>query len=268
MASEAPNAGLPILYEGLEPISTEKHGKLKIDRVDAGKVLAKVHAVPVTVEEFHLLQRNFPVIFSAGESPVPLALMGLHEGVNAFVDDNGKLTDDYLYLPAYVRRYPFMLARLNEQSEELSLCYDPTSGALGSKGEPLFDKDGKASEQTTKILKFCEQFEQAAQRTGAFMKELMDMDLLMGGEVSVQPEGMDKPFIYRGFQMINEEKLRELSGDKLRKMNQNGMLPVIMAHLFSLGQIREVFARQVDLGKGPKEIVELKKARDKATENA
>ena len=48
-----------------------------------------------------------------------------------------------------------------------------------------------------------------------------------------------------------QEKLRELRGDELRKMNQSGMLPAIYAHLFSLSQIREVFARQVQQGKGP-----------------
>ena len=73
----------------------------------------------------------------------------------------------------------------------------------------------------------------------------------MEGEVSIQQTGIEKPFIYRGFQMVNEEKLRELSGDKLRKMNQSGMLPLIYAHLFSLQVMREVFSRQVEAGKVP-----------------
>jgi hypothetical protein len=51
--------------------------------------------------------------------------------------------------------------------------------------------------------------------------------------------------------MVDEEKLRELRGDELRKMNQSGMLAAIYAHLFSLSQIRDVFARQVKQGKGP-----------------
>jgi hypothetical protein len=51
--------------------------------------------------------------------------------------------------------------------------------------------------------------------------------------------------------MVDEEKFRELRGDELRKMNQSGMLPLVYAHLFSLGQIRDVFARQVQQGKGP-----------------
>jgi hypothetical protein len=67
----------------------------------------------------------------------------------------------------------------------------------------------------------------------------------------VQPQGSEQPFVYRGFQMVSEEKLRELRGDTLRKMNQNGMLHLMMAHLFSLSLVPELFGRQIRQGKGP-----------------
>jgi hypothetical protein len=51
--------------------------------------------------------------------------------------------------------------------------------------------------------------------------------------------------------MINEEKLRELGSEQLEKMNRNGMLPLIYAHLFSMSLVREIFARQIQQGKGP-----------------
>jgi hypothetical protein len=95
------------------------------------------------------------------------------------------------------------------------------------------------------------QFETAGQRTAAFIQELKTSDLLMDGEVAIQPEGAPQPFVYRGFRMVDEEKLRELRGDELRKMNQSGLLALIYAHLFSLSQIRDIFSRQVAQGKGP-----------------
>ena len=69
-------------------------------------------------------------------------------------------------MPAYIRRYPFLLARLSPESDELWLCFDPTSGAVGEgkDGEPLFDGD-QPSDATKAILEFCEQFETAGQRT-------------------------------------------------------------------------------------------------------
>jgi hypothetical protein len=178
--------------------------------------------------------------------------MGLNEGANAFLDSTGLPHDPSVYIPAYMRRYPFLLARLRPDSDELSLCFDPTSGAVGefAEGEALFDGE-QPSEATKAVLQFCEQFETAGQRTAAFIQELKNSDLLMDGEVAIQPEGAPQPFVYRGFRMVDEEKLRELRGDELRKMNQSGMLALIYAHLFSLSQIREVFARQVAQGKGP-----------------
>ncbi|MGH6706761.1 MAG: SapC family protein [Sphingomicrobium sp.] len=251
MASQAPNM-LPLLYNELEPLNRNRHGNFKIRRMEGLERVSKTHAIPVTVDEFAMAQRHFPIVFSAGDNPVPIALMGLHEGTNTFFDKDGKLTDESIYVPAYLRRYPFVLARLREDSDELSLCFDPTADAIGEgkDGEPLFDGD-EPSEATKAILQFCEQFEQAGQRTQAFMTELKEADLLMDGEVAIQPEGAQQPFVYRGFQMVDEEKFRNLRGDELRKLNQNGVLPLIMAHLFSLSVIREIFGRQVQQGTGP-----------------
>jgi hypothetical protein len=86
------------------------------------------------------------------------------------------------------------------------------------------------------------------------MEDLLKSNLLMDGEVAIQPEGYEQPFVYRGFRMVDEEKLRELRGDELRKMNQNGMLPLIYAHLFSLSEMRGVFGRQMQQGKTPVQV--------------
>ncbi|MBA3940769.1 MAG: multidrug transporter [Sphingopyxis sp.] len=247
----APANNLPLFYKDLVPLSSIDHADFHARSLEKADFLVNQHAVPLTSDEFVSACRFYPIVFSAGENPVPLALMGLNEGVNTFVDDEGKLKNP-VYVPAYIRRYPFMLARLSPNSEELSLCFDPTPGALGKfeEGDALF-VDGNPSEAVNQVLQFCQQFEESGQRTGFFVDELKKAELLMDGEVAIQPEGSDKPFIYRGFQMVDENKLRELRGDVLRKMMQNGMLPLIFAHLFSLQLMREVFAEQVASGKVP-----------------
>lgn len=252
MATAAPSQNLPLFYKALEPLNVTQHGKMKVRQITKGPAFGSTHAVPVTVDEFALVQRHYPIVFAVGDNPVPIALMGLNEGVNVFLDDDGRPIEPGLYVPAYMRRYPFMLARLRPDSDELSLCFDPTAGAIGDfeEGQPLFDGD-QPSEATKAILQFCEQFETAGQRTAAFLEEIKKSGLLMEGEVAIQPQGSEQPFIYRGFRMIDEEKVRNLRGDELRKMNQNGLLPLIYAHLFSLSQVRDVFARQIQQGKAP-----------------
>ena len=131
MATAAPNQALPLFYNAIEPLNLEQHGKMKVRGITSMPELGRTHAVPLTVDEFALVQRHYPIVFSVGDAPVPIALMGLNEGVNVFLDENGRATDPNIYIPAYLRRYPFLLAKLRPDSDELSLCYDPTSGAVG-----------------------------------------------------------------------------------------------------------------------------------------
>jgi hypothetical protein len=249
MAS-APQVSLPLFYNDLVPISSQEHANWKSRVTDKATWLAGVNTVPLTVEEFPLAQRHFPIVFSAGDNPFPIILMGMNEGVNVFVDEDGTVNSP-IYMPAYVRRYPFLLARLRPESEELSLCVDPTSDIVGEfeDGMPLFEGN-EPSESCRNTLQFCEQFEIAGQKTANFMAELEKHNLLMDGELNIDV-GTEQPVNYRGFRMVDENKLRDVRGDILRTWNQNGLLALIYAHLFSLDLVRDIFSRQVAQGKGP-----------------
>src|SRR5690606_22748752 len=130
------------------------HGAWRARSVDKAAWIGNQHAIPLTVDEFAQSQRHFPIVFSAGDRPVPLALLGLNEGVNVFFDAEGTMTED-AYVPAYVRRYPFLLAKLRPDSDEMSLCFDPSSDLLGEfkDGEALFD-EGQPSAHTKGLLDF------------------------------------------------------------------------------------------------------------------
>lgn len=249
----APQPQLPLFYNDLFPLNSREHADWKVGPLDDAGFLAKTHAVPLTVEEFIDAQRHFPIVFTVGENPVPIALMGLNDGVNTFMDDNNKLVAD-VYIPAYVRRYPFLLARIQPESDELSLCFDPTVANIGAKveGEALFSDKAEPTAYTQSILDFCRQFEEAGQRTQAFMKQLDELDIMMDGEVAItRSDQPDTPFVYRGFRMVDEQKLRDLPKGKLEEINKNGMIMLIHAHLFSLNLMRKIFERQVAMGKMP-----------------
>jgi hypothetical protein len=251
MASAANKPGLPIMYRDLQPLSSVQHGELRLRQIERTDLLNNVHALPLTVDEFILAQRSFPIVFSAGDEAVPLALFGLNEGVNLFVNEDGQFLPG-VYVPAYARRYPFMLAQLRPESQELSLCFDPTSETISvtEEGEPLF-ADGQPSEMTRGILAFCEQFEISVQRTAAFVRELTEAKLLIDGELTIQPDGTEQPFVYRGFRMVSEEAVNELRGDVARKLVRSGAMALIYAHLFSLGLTRDLFGRQLAAGLVP-----------------
>jgi hypothetical protein len=246
----APKPDLPLLYKALVPLNTQQHATWRSRTTDKATWLARQNIVPLTAEEFAEAQRHFPIVFSTGDKPVPLALMGLNDGVNVFVEEDGTIPDS-VYVPAYARRYPFMLAKVSAENAELSLCFDPTTDLIGafSDGQPLFENDNP-TDACKATLGFCEQFEIAGQKTEAFVAELRKHDLLMDGETTIQPKGTGKPFVYRGFQMVDEAKLRELPGKVLAEWNKNGLLPLVYFHLVSLQRMRDIFARQVQRGKG------------------
>ncbi|EIZ81326.1 SapC [Novosphingobium sp. Rr 2-17] len=254
MASAPQNSGLPLFYKDLIPLNSQQHANWKTRQTDKATWLIDVNTVPLTVEEFPQAQRFTPIIFTTGENPIPLALFGMNEGINVFVDEDGTVNAP-VYIPAYARRYPFMLAKLRPDTEELSLCVDPTTDLVGEieEGDALFNGN-EPSEATRNMLQFCENFEIAGTKTANFMAELAKHKLLMDGELNIDQGNGEPPFTYRGFQMVDESKLREVRGDVLRGWNQSGLLPLIHAHLFSLELVREIFGKQVSQGKVPARI--------------
>ena len=240
MASQ-PAAQLPLFYQNLIPLTSDLHANHGlVERTDL-KFARATHAIPITVDEFVSAQRNYPIVFSEGSEGVPLALVGLREGENLFVDADGKWTEG-AYIPAYIRRHPFMLARLTPDANVLSLVFDDLAGLVAEGAEnKLFDADKQPSQVTKNVLQFCEQFEQAIARTKSFMDELNKLGLLMDGQAQIQNPGMDQPATFAGFRMVDEQKLQNIRGDQARKMVQNGMLGLVYAHLFSLSQMRTLF---------------------------
>ena len=149
MASAPQN--LPMFYNDLVPLNSNEHVDWSTKPLASADFVKNQHAIPVTTDEFVQAGRHFPIIFSAGDKPVPLALMGMNEGVNIFVDDEGKFNAPE-YLPAYIRRYPFMLARLTPDADELSLCFDPSSGGVGAFEDGMKLFEGTEPSQTTKDI--------------------------------------------------------------------------------------------------------------------
>jgi len=134
------NQILPLFYKELTPLNSEVHQAWRARTTDKASWMANQHAVPLTTEEFAKAQRFFPIIFSSADTPVPLALMALNEGANVYVTDDGAFNAE-MYIPAYARRYPFLLARLEPGEDTLSLCMDATSDLVGAfdDGDALFD---------------------------------------------------------------------------------------------------------------------------------
>ncbi|HYD26549.1 SapC family protein [Brevundimonas sp.] len=235
-ANAAPLSGNVLFYGKPEPLSLEAHGTLGVEGVEQPYAfVASTNIVPVTVTEFAPAALTYPVIF-VGEAKQPVAVMGLRQGENLFVSDAGAFRAE-AYIPAYVRRYPFVFAN-DEVQKRLILCVDRDAPFIKEGGaNPLF-VDGQPSPYTQQAMEFCNNFEQERLRTEAFVKLLTDLDLLETREAVFTPRNPDgaagTPQKIAEYFAVSEDKLKALPADKLAELRDNGALGQIYAHLVSL----------------------------------
>lgn len=235
-ANASPLSGNVLFYGKPEPLSVEAHSNLGVDPVEQPYAFAAgTNIVPLTVTEFAPAALSYPVIF-VGDARQPVAVMGLRPGENLFVSDAGVFKPE-AYIPAYVRRYPFVFAN-DEVQKRLILCVDRDAAFIKEGGAtPLF-VDGKPSPYVEQAMEFCNNFEQERLRTEAFVKLLTDLDLLETREANFTPRNPDgtpgAPQKIAEYFAVSEDKLKALSGDKLVELRDNGALGQIYAHLVSL----------------------------------
>ena len=228
--------GNVLLYSRPEPLNATAHAKLGLAQVEQPFNFARsAAAIPIAVTEFGPGSLCFPIIFT-GSDYQPLAIMSIRQNENLFITNNGFFDWD-IYVPAYIRRYPFVLA--NDQSnEQLVVCIDRDAEAVKEGGEvPLF-VNGEPSPFTQQAIEFCTNFEAERQRTTFFVDTLKAMDLFELKEAVFTPQNPDgtpgeqvKLADYFG---VSEEKLNALPPEKLVELRDTGALQQIYAHLNSL----------------------------------
>ena len=241
----APKSSTPIMYGSVVPLSSELHRKWRLQRGEACPWASSHNVVPLLADEFFVAQRDYAILFAAAPQLATLAVMGRPQEANSFVDATGRLRTQ-TYLPAYIRRYPFILARQNPDSEALTLCFDATSGLLGPdcEGDALFKPDSLPSPETQAIVKFCEKFEQAGKRTETFVREVEQAGLLIDDQINVPADTVHSARTYNGFRMVDEARLAQLDDDALLRLARSGALALIHAHLFSLGNLGRLYERK------------------------
>lgn len=235
-ANDNPLSGNVLFYGKPEPLSVEAHGNLGVEPVEQPYAFAaNTHLVPLTVTEFAPAALSYPVIF-VGDTRQPVAVMGLRPGENLFVEANGAFRPE-AYIPAFVRRYPFVFAN-DEAQKRLILCVDRNAPFVKEGGaQPLF-VDGKPSPYVEQAMEFCNNFEQERLRTESFVKLLNDLQLLEIREATFTPRNPDgtaaTPQKIAEYYAVSEDKLKALPADKLVELRDNGALGQIYAHLVSL----------------------------------
>ena len=229
-----------LFYESAVPVSVTQHRDLAIEPVKYG-FAATVNAVPLTCVEFPLAAREYTVVFAGENEVVPVALLGIKDAENLYVNDEGDWSADYV--PAFVRRYPFVFST-GANPSQLTLCVDEKWGGCNreNRGQRLFDDQGERTPYLNQMLKFLEEFQVHFTRTQTFCKKLLELDLLepMKADISF-PDGGTRSLV--GFRAVSRAKLKALSAEKLAELCKSDELELIYDHLLSMNNFSLIINR-------------------------
>lgn len=234
-----------LFYERPVPLNRTQHKDLRLKGIPSLRFAAGVHSVPLTGVEFPAAARDLPILFagSSMEEAGPMALLGLRQNENLFIDADGQWAAN-TYVPAFVRRYPFVLAEkpAGEEGDDFTVFLDEAYEGFGSdEGERLFQEDGTDSEMLKNAVNFLGEFQQHVGRTQWFMEQLRKHDLLEPRNIRLEKDG--KAINLNGLYVVNEEKLRKLDAKTSHEFLTEGVFGWIYAHLLSLANIDRVAQR-------------------------
>jgi hypothetical protein len=232
---------MPLFYNEVVALDRRAHAKLRARPPDTFSFAAEATLIPLVTAEFAPVAREYPIAFMTDKDNVvvPVALTGMPQSRNLFVDKNGRW--DARYIPAYVRRYPFAFVETSE--DKYTVCIDPTSKLLDEKeGTPLFDEKGEPTATLQDTIKRLGEYQRVAQFTRTFMKRLADANLLMEASAKADfPDG--RSMTWRGFWIVDENRFRALPEATVKEWFASGELGLLYAHLLSLGNLSELLSR-------------------------
>jgi hypothetical protein len=249
-AGKATVTGNLPLYKQPEPINPAQHRGKGLKWTDRPfDFLAEAHFVPVTMGEFAACCASYPIIF-LGDQKTPVAAMGLAPGQNLFVKPEDGTLERHHYVPAYIRRYPFVAANHTEEADKFTVCVDTGSHLFSSTpDEPLFNDKDEPTEFLNRAIDFVRRFEADVAMTRDFVKKMEELDLFDQQQATFQPRDAQgnpqgEPQVIATYHAIVGEKLQKVDGKVLAELrDENAYLGAIFSHMLSLGRWETLIAR-------------------------
>jgi hypothetical protein len=232
----------PLFFTSPCPLNLDRHktaGLVNREQYDFAKY---TNSIPLNTVEFIEASTCFPIVFTDGELTVPLAVVGLADGINRCIDDKGKWHPD-MYIPAYVRKYPFALMEVSAQ--QYVLCIDEVSSRVMLRKPDLpFYQQGKPAPLVENAMQFCQAFHAEYERTIEFCNALKAEGLLVSRRIAVQHQGKIISAL-QGFLVLDEQKLPDISEKTWLQWRQKGWIFYLDAVLISMVNWKKLASRLV-----------------------
>ncbi|NYT85948.1 SapC family protein [Pollutimonas harenae] len=224
------STALPLFYKQPQALQPGLHAKLSLAKQPNYAFAASANSVPLVSSEMAAACRHYPIVFTEGEQPAPVAVLGLRGQENLFINADGQWQANS-YIPAYIRRYPFIFL---ENADQFTLCVDTLASSVVESAEnSFFDNEGKPSELTRNALEFCREYQSQHAYTLEFSRALAEADLLVDNKADITlPNGQH--LTLSGFKVIDEAKFNALPEQEFLRWRAKGWLTLVYCHLISV----------------------------------
>ena len=203
--------------------------------------LEKTISVPLGIGEFYEACKDYPILFGKDQQGnwLALALLG-YNNKNVYLDETKKFKVGK-YIPAFLRRYPFVLVQDEAQNNFSLGIEDSALEPLNASNQEraLFKEDQTPSDLSKNTLDFLMRFQGEMRASTSFIKELEAWQLLVEKSANIVDE-TGQTHTVNGFFTLNEEKMKHLSEAKKLDIFKKGAIPLITAHLISLNNIKRL----------------------------
>jgi len=242
------------IYKNPVMLNPVAHKSVKVSKIKNFKFAKEMNSVLLAGQEFMESAKYYPIVFVRDKKSneiMPLAILGLRNAENLFVDDEGKWKEG-AYIPAFFRRYPFVLA--DDQGEEGSYAISVDAAFEGfdsDDGTPLFDEEGKPAKELNHVIEFLKQYQTNFMLTQELIKKLDEYGLFQEFSTDITLPAGEK-IAFRGLMRIEEKALINLDDEKALELYRKGVLAWVYAHIFSLSNFRPLAHTIAEAGEAEK----------------
>jgi hypothetical protein len=233
-----------LIYETAVPVSNARHAQYSVEVGADFSFTRNLNSVPLMAVEFPLSAPDYPIVFAgSADAVMPAVILGARGNENLFISESGQWQGKYI--PAFVRRYPFIFSS-SEDGKTFTLCIDENFSGFNreGRGQRLFTEDGKPSPYVDGVLKFLQEYRNQFLLTQAFCKKLVELQLLEPMQAQFTMVSGEKMSL-SGFMAVDRKKLKALPGDVLAELAKTDQLELIYLHLQSMHNFTAVKDRLV-----------------------